>query len=187
MANPAQIYGIYRTLAAHAEEVRDFQLAKGEPVSSTVRLLCARDPAAPLARWAEEMEELLGVLDGTHQDSYLMEATQTFYWASLYAALQGATWEQLAFAESRRQAVTAFDGVPSIRAGVVRLAAMGVQALPGKLFLLWQAADRHYRAITPADQQWSVEQIMAADLAEMRKRPYLAPILALCPETPTGP
>jgi len=179
MATPRRIYSIYLRLAENAELVRDFAQAKGDKVSGTVTLLLSGDRAKPLARWAEEMAELCGVLDGSHDDSYLMESTQTFYWASLYAAMARTPWENLRFDEQRRAAATAgFSTVSELRAAVTRLAGLGPeQAKPEKLFLLWNVADHLYRTHKPSDEQWSLEQLMEADLQDMKKRAYLAPIL----------
>ncbi len=179
MASPRRVYRIYLQLATDAETVRDFCAAQGEKIPGTVNLLLAGDRAKLLARWGEEMAELCGVLDGTHDDSYLMEATQTFYWGSLYAASAGTTWEQLAFDQQRRAAPTCgISTVPELRAASQRLIDLGAgKAKPEKLFLLWNVADALYRAKTPAEDQWTLEQLMEADLQEMKKRAYLAPIL----------
>ena len=179
MATPRRIYRIYLQLANDAQTVRDFQIAQGEPPSSTVTALIAKDRAKLLARWGEEMAELCGVLDGTHLDSYLIEATQTFYWASLYAASAAVTWESLRFDELRRAASTAgISTIPELRAAVKRLVGMAPGAAkPEKLFLLWNVADHLYREKTPVADQWSLEDLMEADLQEMIKRAYLAPIL----------
>lgn len=178
MASPSRIYRIYLRLAQDAELVRDFQIAQGEKVSGTVQLLIAKDRAKLLARWGEEMAELCGVLDGSHDDPYIMEATQCFYWASLYAASAGMTWEALDFAAQRRAAATAgLDTVPELRAAAQRLAGLSPElAKPQKLFLLWNVADGIHRA-QQRDDAWPLESIMEADLQDMKKRPYLAPIL----------
>jgi hypothetical protein len=179
MASPCRIFRIYQSLHAHAAEVRDFMTAKGEPVPGTVALLLGGDRGKLLTRWGEEMEELCGVIEGTHSDSYLMEATQTFYWASLYATTGGATWESLDFDAVRRQAATSkLDLIPEIRASTRRLVQLGPeQAKPAKLFLVWNAADWIYRRQKPLEQQWTIEQLMEADLQDMKKRAYLEPIL----------
>ena len=179
MASPRRIYRIYLHLAETAELVRDFAQAQGEPVSGTVTLLLSGERAKPLARWAEEMAELCGVLDGSHHDSYLMESTQTFYWASLYAALSRTPWDALRFDEQRRLAATVgISTVTELRAAVTRLTDLGPErAKPEKLFLLWNVADYLYRSSKPSAEQWSLEQLMEADLQDMKKRAYLAPIL----------
>ena len=133
-----------------------------------------------LSRWDEEMVELCGVLDGTHADPYIMEATQCFYWASLFTIARGVTWDELRFDENRRAAATCgVQTVEELRAAVKRLAALPPESVkPEKLFLMWNIADRIYRMRTAADKQWSLDQLMEADLQEMLKRPYLEPILA---------
>ncbi len=183
MASPRRIVRIYGMLCQHADEVGAFLTAQGGR-SGTVSLLQARDAATLLRRFGEEMQELCGVLSGTHHDSYLMEATQTFYWAACYAAVRGETWESLLFEEQRMQAASAgISTVAELQANVERLVQLGAElAKPAKLFLLWLVADRLYRAQTPPDRQWSLEQLMEADLQEMRKRPYLEPILRMVPE-----
>ncbi len=179
MATPRRIYGIYLGLAQAADALSDFLSAKGEQPSSTVSLLVKRDRDLLLARWGEEMGELCGVLDGSHDDPYLMEATQCYYWASLYAASAGTSWAALDFEGQRRNAVTSgITSVPELSAASQRLVALGsAQAKPEKLFLLWLVADRLYRMQTKPDQQWSLEQLMEADLQEMLKRPYLRPFI----------
>lgn len=182
MASPRRIFRIYAQAAIDAETIRDFQQAKGEPVSGTVNLLCKRDSAKLLARWGEEMLELCGVLDGTHDDSYLMEATQTYYWASLHAAVLGATWETLRFDDLVRQGATCgINSVPELRTAVGRLLATP-EAKAEKPFLLWCVADYLYRLQTPADKQWSLDQLMEADFQEMKKRPWMAPLLGMIGE-----
>jgi phosphoribosyl-ATP pyrophosphohydrolase len=181
MATPRRIFRIYEALCADAELVRDFQQAKGEKVSSTVTSLIKKDRTKLLSRWGEEMGELCGVLDGTHDDSYLMEATQTFYWACLYAVTGGATWETMSWNEAPRLAATSgIDSVEELKAAVERLVGLGADAAkPEKLVLLWLVADRIYRRQTPPDKQWSIDQLMEADLQDMKKRSYLHPILAV--------
>ncbi len=184
MASPRRVYRIYLQLATDAETVRDFCAAQGEKIPGTVNLLLAGDRAKLLARWGEEMAELCGVLDGTHDDSYLMESTQTFYWGSLFAASARTAWEQLGFWANRKAARTCgISTVPELRAAADRMLALGAErAKPEKLFLLWNVADGLYRDKTPAEDQWSLDQLMEADLQEMKKRRYLEPILRMVPE-----
>ncbi len=179
MATPRRIYRIYEKLARNAVEIREFVAAKGEK-SGTLDLLVKGDRNKLLKRWGEEMAELCGVLDGSHDDSYLMEATQTFYWGSLFAVSGGVTWEQLGFEKVRRDSATAkMDDVPAVRAVVERILALDATAVkPEKLFLVWNAADWIYRRQTPEDKQWSLDQLMEADLQDMKKRWYLGPIIA---------
>lgn len=178
MTTPRRIFRIYHALGRDAETVRDFQQARGEKVSGTVNLLIAKDAGKLLRKWGEEMVELCGVLDGSHDDPYIMESTQTFYWGSLYAVVQGCDWETLGFEQMRREAAgCGISTVPELRAAVERLVAVGPAAKPGKLFLLWNVADGIYRRQTPADEQRSLAELMAYDLHEMSGRDYLKPII----------
>ncbi len=179
MTTPRRIYRIYHALGRDAETVRDFQQAQGKDVSGTVKLLIAKDADKLLRKWGEEMAELCGVLDGSHDDPYIMEATQTFYWGSLYAVVQGLDWEQLGFDQVRRDAATCgIATVPELQSSVERLVGLGPEvAKPAKLFLLWNVADHIYRRQTPADDQRSLSELMAYDLHEMHGRDYLKPII----------
>jgi hypothetical protein len=177
MASPRRIVRLYAALHADAASIQSGLAASGGS-SKTVELLLAKDPVKLLNRWGEEMVELCGVLDGSHNDSYLMEATQTFYWASLFAAVRGSSWEEIQFDQVRRLAATCGVGtVPELRTAIARLVALGVIAKPTKLFLLWCVAERMYRVMTPPDRQWSLEQLMEADLQDMKKKPYFQPLL----------
>lgn len=180
MTTPRRIFRIYHALGRDAETVRDFQLARGAKVSGTVNQLIAKDAGKLLAKWGEEMAELCGVLDGSHDDPYIMEATQTYYWGSLYAVVQGSDWESLGFEQVRREAMTCgIDDVPELRAAVTRLVGLGpAAAKPAKLFLLWNAADWIYRRQTPETEQRSLAELMAYDLHEMSGRDYLQPIIS---------
>ncbi len=179
MASPEQIYRIYTGIAAHAAAIRDDQTRRGEKVSGTVNLLLSGDRGRLLRRWQDEMEELCGVLAGRHDDPYILESTQVFYWASLYAVSGGTTWAELGFADLRQQAArTGIEEPDALLAQAKRLAELGPdQAKPAKLYLLWWVADLLYRRLTPGDRQWSLEQIMEYDLQEMKKRPYLQAVL----------
>jgi phosphoribosyl-ATP pyrophosphohydrolase len=178
MSSPRRIFRIYQQLAQDARQLREQLAAKGEK-SGTLDLLASGDRAKLLARWGEEMAELCGVLNGTHNDSFLMESTQTFYWGALYAVTGGATWDTIGFDAVRRQAATcSIDTVPELVKSVERLVGLGAPvAKPEKLFLLWNAADWIYRRQTKPDDQWTLEQLMEADLQDMKKRSYLEPIL----------
>ena len=178
MTTPARIFEIYRQLAANAAEIRDFQVAKGEKVSGTVNMILAGDRQKFLSRWGEEMLELVGVIGGTHDDPYIVEATQCFYWASLYAVTGGVTWGEIDFDTLRVQVGrTGIDNIGDLATAAERLVAQGEAAKPAKCFLLWHVADRLYRASVPAEKQWSIAAMMDYDLADMKKRPYLEPIL----------
>jgi hypothetical protein len=179
VASPARIFAVYRCLHEQAATVREFQVARGERVSGTVEMLLAGDRERFLRRWGEEIDELCAVLDGQHDDPYNVEATQCFYWASLFAVSGGVDWPEIAFEALRHQVpATRIDDTDTLRKASERLVALGPErALPAKLFLLWCVADGLYRSKTQAEQQWSLEQIMEYDLQDMKKRAYLQPCL----------
>lgn len=180
MATPEQIYTVYALLAENAQTIKDFAVAKGEKVSGTVNLILKGDRKKLLTRWCEEMEELTGVLNGTHDDPYIMEATQCFYWGSLYAVTGGTDWQDLDSENLRQQAATERTlGDPNmVLTQALRLAELEPeQVKPQKLFLLWWAMDNHYRHSDRFKETWPVEQIMEYDLQDMKKRDYLQPIL----------
>ncbi|MDA3962243.1 MAG: hypothetical protein PF961_15750 [Planctomycetota bacterium] len=180
MATPRRIFHIYERLYQSAAEVRDFQVAKAEKVSGTVNLLLSGDRAKLLERWGEEMSEIGGVLQGTHKDPYILEATQCFYWACLFTVTGGTSWDELAFEGLAQQAAghASLQEAGMILDQATKLVAAGVDAAkPSKLFLLWWAMDNQYRHSSLFPDRWSVEQIMEADLQEMKTRSYLRPIL----------
>jgi len=180
MASPRRIYHIYQQLAADAETIYEFQVARGERVSGTVKLLRSGDRDKLLARWGEEMQEIGGVLQGTHHDPYILEATQCFYWASLSAVTAGVSWEELGFEGLFAQAAAspALGDVGLVLEQAAKLVALGADHVkPQKLFLLWCAMDNHYRHSPLFPKKWSLEEIMETDLQEMKTRSYLKPIL----------
>jgi phosphoribosyl-ATP pyrophosphohydrolase len=178
MASPRRIYEIYRLLAENAQEIQDFQIAAGDKPSGTVGMLLKGDRQKFLTRWGEEMHELAGVIGGTHDDPYIVEATQCFYWTSLYAVSGGTSWDEIEFDQLRTQVGrTGIEDIGNLADTADRMVALGEQAKPGKLFLLWHVADRLYREANKPDQQWSIEQMMEYDLADMKKRSYLAPLI----------
>ena len=136
MASPKRIFNIYQQLKQDAQSIHDFQVAAGEKVSGTVKLMIKGDADWLLQRWGEEMHELCGVLDGTHDDPYIMEATQTYYWASCFAAVRGVSWDDIGFEALRLQAPKiSIPDAGQLHVNVDRLVALGgEQAKPEKLF-----------------------------------------------------
>ena len=183
MATPHRIYQIYAQLFADAHTVKDFQEANGEKVSGTVQLLVQGDRDLLLKRWGEEIEELAGVLDGTHKDPYIMESTQCFYWASLFAVSAGMSWDDLNWQSLREQAVRArVEDAGAMLSHAQRLVGLGAdQAKPEKCFLIWHMADQLYRSSDRFKNKWSIEEIMEADYQDMLKRSYLKPVIDQVP------
>ncbi len=184
MATPRRIFRLYDRLKADAPLIAEFLSAKGDKIPGTVNLLLKGDAAKLLAKWGEEMHELCGVLDGSHDDPFTMESTQTYYWASLYAVTLDSHWEDLRFDEQFRAAATCgVSTIPELRTAVDRLVALGAPAAkPEKLFLLWSVAFHLYEAKTPVEDRFTLEQICEIDLQDMKKRAYLEPVLAAVPE-----
>jgi len=178
MSVAAKLYAVYQTIARDAQAIRESQLTAGEEVSGTVQRFIDGDAEFILHRWGEEMGELCGVIAGTHKDPYILEATQVFYWSCCYGVVRGATWEEIDFdrqyLEAPRLGIDIVDRLIDV---VERLVAMGADAKPSKLFLLFSVADTLYRQKTPAANQRTLAEILEVDLQEMRKRPYLASIL----------
>ena len=180
MATPRQIFQIYEGLYRNAETVRDFQIAQGEKVSGTVNLMLKGDRAMLLSRWCDEMVELGEVLQGLHDDPYIVEATQCFYWASLYTVTGGVSWDEIGFDELRQQAAgsAALSEVGLVLDQVARIRELDPeQVKPSKLFLLWWAMDKDYRHNPRFPQKRTIEEIMKYDLYDMQKRAYLKPII----------
>ena len=167
MASPRQVFHRYAQLGAEAESIRDMLATKGDKIPGTIGRLLARDAGILLREWGDEMYELAGVLDGRRQDAYAMESTQTFYLASLYAVVLGQTWEDLQFDQGRETVpATGITTAKDLRIAIDRMIAAGPEVTrPAELFLLWHVADAIYRRQTPADQQWSIQ-----DLGEDRRR-----------------
>ncbi|MEK7412671.1 MAG: hypothetical protein AAB263_05065 [Planctomycetota bacterium] len=179
MATPRRIFRIYHLVGQQAERIRKEQLAKGETLSSTVKLLCERDAGKLLGRWGEEMQELCGVIDGSHQDPYILEATQVFYWASLYAIVKGVDWDGLEFDRQRALATTtAYATAADLMTEVDLLVTSGPdKAVPARLFQLWNIAEQLHRRWRPSEVQPTLEEVMDYDLDEMSQRAYLQPFL----------
>lgn len=179
MATPRRIFEVYRRLHAQAAALRDAQQATGGKVSGTVTLLLAGDRAKLLARWRDELQEMAEVVAGLHDDPYILESTQCYYWLCLYAVCSGASWDDLDW-EGQRQAAARAQvlDLAQLLGHADRLVAMGDAAKPSKLAMLWWVVDGFYRSATLPEQQWTVDQLMEYDWQDMRKRDYLAPILA---------
>jgi phosphoribosyl-AMP cyclohydrolase len=177
--DPAEIYSDPITASEDAALERDLRLLYGayerlrdgakRPESGTSSRLHAPDVAAmaeqSLARGREELEELRGVLAGTHRHQggtadVILEAGQVEYWALLAAVCLGHTYDEwqphLAW-RSHRQA-------PAISTGDVTAHTADVGVLERCASLLADAGGLCYEAeVHPA-------QVVAADLSAMRAR-----------------
>ena len=64
--------------------------------SATAKLLAtpgAATAALALSRAREELEELRGVLAGTHSDPFVLEVSQVWYWCCVSALLSGLSYD----------------------------------------------------------------------------------------------
>jgi phosphoribosyl-AMP cyclohydrolase len=145
--------------------------------SSTSRRL--RNPEEDFhERVSDELRELAGVLDGTHQHSdrqsdLCLEASQVMYWLLGWALRSGVSWAQL---RPDKALTTSDDLTPDTVAMLLRREAGQWANAPGTgndvaatshatLALVGQAC--HAGGINPADP-------VLHDLEELRSRPYLA-------------
>ncbi|MFT4041446.1 MAG: phosphoribosyl-AMP cyclohydrolase [Thermomicrobiales bacterium] len=182
--DPATVYGTATVASAPSlaaltqqqvaayEYLRDHDLTAE---SGTSRLLRNAD-ASVAQRVADELEELAGVLTGDHQHSgpeadTQLEASQVIYWLLVEGLRAGLGWEQL-----RLDLLLAEPAAPS-RETVVRLlrasASEWRDAPAGDLpqiraTLVLVGAACSVMGVDPGG-------VIAADLAALRTRPYLAP------------
>jgi hypothetical protein len=173
--DPAEVYGDHTTTGVDAALARDLRAlytayerlraAPERPESGTSRRLHAPDAAAmaeqSLARGREELEELRGVLAGTHRHQggaadVILEASQVEYWALLAAVGAGYMyneWQPHLAWRSGWQAPTDLADAASHAAS---------EAIPQRCASLLSAAGALCReaGVHPA-------QVVAADLAAM--------------------
>jgi len=156
--------------------LRDHDLAAASATSARLR----GDPEAALAsRLGDELRELAGALDGTHRHAdpasdVLLEGSQVIYWAIVVALRAGATWELL---RPDRAFATHDDGIgPAVAATLLRAEADHWLSRPEEE----PVAARCHATLALVGQAFraggvAVGAVLAADLADMRAKPYLAP------------
>jgi phosphoribosyl-AMP cyclohydrolase len=175
--DPAVVYGagpslseLTRAQMAAYEYLRDNDLGAE---SGTSRLL--RDTATSVSpRIADELIELAGVLSGEHrhdepQADTRLEASQVIYWLVVEALRLGYGWKQV-----RPDIALAMPDAPPRDTTFALLRAAAQQWRPLTAGTLEQvqstlslvAAACHVSGVDPAE-------VVAADLAELRSRPYL--------------
>lgn len=155
-----------------------------QAVSSSSRLLSDPD-ARPERRVADELEELAGVLDGTHHhyglpQDVLIEGSQVLYWLAMTAVRRQVTWEKL----RPDRALDTFQ--PELATGT---AASMLRAASAS----WRdetdatAASIHatMTLVAQAAVSSGIEpgRLIEHDLSEMRTRAYLGPYFARGEET----
>ena len=157
MRSIEDLYLRYELLAAAADELLDFAVAKGTPRPAVLDLLAAGDPASALAAWAEAVTGLSRTLATGAGDPYLVASARILGGCCAHAVLRCAAWEELAVAEQyRRGPAAGMDdpgGLPELCERLVSLA----EPPPAKLFLIWGIADAVYRKRTPVVKQRPVE------------------------------
>ena len=164
-----------RQFAAYAY-LRDHDLT-GE--SSTSRRLHEPDQDFR-SRIASELQELAGVLEGSHRHSdrdrdLLLESSQVIYWALLQALRDGVTWSRL---RPDHALATGDEQLP------VSVVAQLLRAQGGR----WSASEQSNADIAAslhatialvgqacASAGLSPLAVVESDLADLNSRPYLAP------------
>lgn len=186
--DPAQVYGEANTgdnLAALCRGhyaafcyLRDHDLSADSRTSALLH-----DPTTRFGRRiGDELAELAGVLEGTHRHSSFpadvaLESGQALYWITLAAIQQRITWAEL---RPDRALLTGSDELPDktlatmLRAESRRWHGEGQPAvdaarLHAALALVGQAL--HAGGVAPED-------VIAADLAELQAKPYMANYVA---------
>ncbi len=162
--------------------LRDNDLAN---VSGTSARLRAEDDTTGI-RLGDELEELAGVLDGSHVHStfeadVLLESTQVLYWTILVALRANVSWDRL---RPDRALQTAADGMtPDLIAKLVRAEAdfWRIAPAPGS-----QPAARAHAVLALVGQACQIAgrapiDPVTADLRELCTRAYLAPYFASVP------
>ncbi len=182
------IYGAYAYL-------RDHDLAR---VSTTSRLLRDADLARLAYRVRDELDELRGVIDGTHghghgRDDAVLEAYQSLYWLTVLAVAAGDTYDDIRPHTALEQPSPPTHANPSLGSAeptaqpALPVRGRGEQSVAGATELEdLHSADpmRRRQAIRRGAAQIAdlceqagvaVAEPIARDLSELRARSYLAP------------
>ncbi len=144
-------------------------------LSNTSKLL--HDPYFdPQPRITDEIRELAGILDGSHShgtpsDDVLLEGTQVLYWIALTAIKTGLSWNDLRPDRALETATPDIAG--SLIAEMLRLKAEAWAGFTGT-----SAASLHeaIALVSQAARSMDIEpmDLVRADLAELRSKPYLS-------------
>jgi hypothetical protein len=161
-----QLWGAYTYL-------RDHDLSS---ISGTSRLLHEATTPYLCGRLAAELEELAGVVEGTHRHTgqrqdLVLEASQVCYWVCLLALRQELTYEQLDPAAQLSWAVS--ETIPAQVEITQRLwgAAAGLAGASGDVSALREALA--LLSVACCAYQVDVQEIADYDLNQMLARPYL--------------
>jgi hypothetical protein len=161
-----------RTLWAAYEYLKDNDLSE---MSSTSRLLHGDDAGYPRARLAQELQELAGAITGEHMhyglpQDLLLEGSQVLYWLVCTALLSGAAYENLPL---HTLLVDVEDCPPGAQECADNLRRLSAQ-LSGEDH---SVLEKTMRQVGCSALVVGVDagEIVEYDLAEMKKRPYMAP------------
>ncbi len=182
--DPEAVYGATTSPAPSLDLVQEWYGAYAalrdedlESVSGTSRRLRAEHDEVT-ARLADELNELAGVLDGSHRhrsfaDDIALEATQCLYWAALVAlrsGIDGEAFGNWVLNQTSGDMSRTFDSekraslLRNLGAAVRSNAAAAVEWLPEVVAAVSAAAARGGH---------DVPSLIAADLDDLGSRPYL--------------
>ena len=164
-------YGAYRYLKEH-----DLS-----GVSGTSKRL--RDSSSNVGmRVADELEELAGVLDGTHvhrdpENDIVLEGSQTLYWLGLSAIRQDIDLASLHLDRAFARPEQVFE-----RATAAKLLRAEAERWRARAESAASAEEVHAAATLVAQSMWAASidpwRAIEYDLEELRAKPYLAPYFA---------
>ena len=134
-------------------------------------------------RIADELQELAGVLDQTHrhadrESDLLLESSQVIYWVLLQALCNDVTWSRL---RPDRALATGEEPIPmSMTAQLLRAEAARWSADEQAGVDIAATAHATLALVGQACASAGLDPLAAveADLAELRSRPYLAPLFS---------
>ncbi len=166
-----EAYGAYEHLRDN-----DFSAESG-----TSKRLRAGNPAKLGLRLAEELQELKGVIEGTHfhegfDQDIILEGYEVWYWAACLAASRGCTYElikphrplEAGFKAASEQRATLFTTVPNLIEEALAADLEKVKVI--KLFeevMLFIGAACSLNNTSP-------QILLERDIREMRQKTYLA-------------
>jgi len=167
-------YGAYAYL-------RDHDLAR---VSTTSRLLREADLARLAYRVRDELDELRGVIDGTHshghgRDDVVLEAYQSLYWLTVLTVAAGDTYDDVRpHTALEHEDPSPPAPLPVRGRGEQRDAGAELEGLDSTDTATRRWAVRHamtHLAGLCGQAGVAVAEPVARDLSELRARSYLAP------------
>lgn len=155
------------------EWLRDHDLSEQSGTSKQLRSL----DTSVVNRIQDELQELAGVLDGTHihtnqRDDAILEATQCCYWIALESIKQGLTWEQIRPDRALDVLEASVDG--NTASLVLRAEAMAITEISaGVAAHLFQVVAESVRVLGIDPRE-----LIEADVRELQSRPYLSAYFA---------